>query len=121
MLLKDFLNSRLFTISNCLSLLRIFLSPFLWIFTEIYTKNPEYLWLIITTTCIIVLTDFFDGFIARKFGQVTPLGQYLDPLADKIAVISALFLIYVYRDFPLWAVLIIQQEKFLAYMEVDFY
>ena len=114
MLLKEFFHSRLFTVSNFLSLLRIFLSPFVWVVVSLSEKNSEYTSWVLILVVVIVLTDFFDGFIARKFGQVTPLGQYLDPIADKVAVINALFIIYVYRDFPLWAVLFISIRELLG-------
>lgn len=45
---------------------------------------------------IVALTDWLDGFVARKFDQVTDLGKFLDPLADKILVISIL-LVFVHQ------------------------
>jgi phosphatidylglycerophosphate synthase len=55
----------------------------------------------------MILTDYLDGFLASKLGQETPLGQYLDPVADKITILIALFLLYLKREYPLWLFLII--------------
>lgn len=54
-----------------------------------------------------VLTDYADGYVARKLDIITPLGQFLDPLADKILVGGALFALIAYRGFPIWAALVI--------------
>lgn len=60
-----------------------------------------------TVTAVFILalagvTDFLDGYLARKSGKVSPLGAALDPVADKL--FAALFMIFliVYRDFPVW-------------------
>ena len=76
---------------NKLSLIRIFIVPIMGIF---YILN--YGWSIIVATALFlvaVFTDFLDGYIARKTNRVTDLGKLLDPIADKLLVCFALFLV----------------------------
>lgn len=78
---------------NKLSLLRIIMVP---LFVVAYFL--PYVWAIFVAVGIFIvacLTDFLDGFIARKYNLVTDLGKLLDPIADKMLVCSALFCVVV--------------------------
>ena len=59
------------------------------------------------------ITDYFDGQIARKHNMVTNLGKLIDPLADKLLVISALVVLAKYSQISLWFVLIIVFRELL--------
>ena len=73
---------------NKLTLLRVFLIPFFMLFMYIEVPFSFLIALVIFTAASI--TDALDGKIARKRGLVTNFGKFLDPLADKVLVISAL-------------------------------
>ena len=84
------------------------MSP-LFIFFMIQDK-PYFLLMALFLVFIISITDFFDGYYARKYNLITELGKYLDPLADKIFVLTVFFTFhFVLGDdiFPLWMILVI--------------
>ena len=61
---------------------------------------------------IASLTDLVDGKIARKYHQVTDLGKFLDPLADKILVLAAMAMFCEWGRFPAWALVIVLFREF---------
>lgn len=74
---------------NQLTILRILLTP---LFVAcLFVDEYNYRFAALVIFFIAVLTDWYDGYIARKFGAVTNWGKFLDPLADKILVLSAFF------------------------------
>ena len=76
---------------NILTLSRILLIP---VFVMIYflPGDTTYLWAAMLFGAA-ALTDWLDGFLARKWGQTTPFGAFLDPVADKLIVVTALLLL----------------------------
>ncbi len=61
---------------------------------------------------IASLTDLIDGKIARRYNQVTDLGKFLDPLADKVLVIAAMAMFCEWGVFPAWALMIVLTREF---------
>jgi CDP-diacylglycerol--glycerol-3-phosphate 3-phosphatidyltransferase len=65
---------------------------------------------------IAALTDFLDGYIARKYNQITTFGKFLDPIADKVLVLIALLYLMLQDPsrVPLWAVMIVIVREFVV-------
>ena len=58
------------------------------------------------------VTDFLDGYIARKYNQVSDFGKFLDPLADKLLTIAAMCMFCEWGSFPAWALMIVLTREF---------
>jgi CDP-diacylglycerol---glycerol-3-phosphate 3-phosphatidyltransferase len=93
------------TIPNQLTTLRIILVP---VFVALLLQTDPYLKLVgVIVFAIASITDAYDGYHARKYGETTRLGAFLDPLADKL-LITAAFLLYVWQGYlALWMVLLV--------------
>jgi CDP-diacylglycerol--glycerol-3-phosphate 3-phosphatidyltransferase len=105
---------RYFTISNFLSASRIFLA-FPMGYCLVTDFHHHRLWAA-GIIAIAIVTDFLDGFIARKLHQVTEIGKIIDPLADKIVIgIYALLLAWT-GDIPLWFVSIVLFRDLIIFL-----
>jgi CDP-diacylglycerol--glycerol-3-phosphate 3-phosphatidyltransferase len=79
------------TLPNLLTLSRIFAVPIL-VFL-LWRPSPVDYGITFVLYCIVGITDYFDGYLARAQGQISRLGQFLDPIADKIMVAAVLVML----------------------------
>ncbi len=82
---------KLKNIPNFLTLIRILLIPVIILFMEI--DEELYRWLSLCLYFIACISDFFDGYLARKFEIESNFGRFLDPIADKILIVSIIFIL----------------------------
>lgn len=102
---RTLLSGPIFTIPNFLSVTRIFLLPPFLFFSIQFQAQPERLDLLLINLGLVILgmvTDFLDGFLARLLKQESPLGQYLDPIGDKIVTTGSFIILVLYYSYPLW-------------------
>jgi cardiolipin synthase len=99
-----------FTVPNIISVVRLLLVPvFLWLLhiDEVAAAG----WLL----AFIGATDWVDGYIARRFNQVSEVGKFLDPLADRLAVLAAVVGGLIYDVLPAWfAIALIVREVLIG-------
>lgn len=98
-------------LANKLTMLRIFLVPLFLIFIAV--QEIPYGTFIATFIFVIAsLTDQLDGYIARSRNQITTFGKFMDPLADKLLVTTALISLVELQVVPAWATVIIISREF---------
>ena len=99
------------TTANKITLVRILMIPFFVVFAVL--GGPKYDTIALILFCLASVTDFLDGYVARKYNQVTDFGKFVDPLADKLLVTAAL-VIFVERGlFAAWMVFVILAREFI--------
>ncbi len=87
---------------NQLTVLRILLTP---VFVAMFlSDSPQQRQWSVVIFVVAMLTDWYDGYVARRWGYVTRWGSYLDPFADKILISAALFTFVVVDLVPAWTV-----------------
>jgi len=112
------MSSSNFNIPNVITFSRIVLVPVIFIVLLSSPGRMLSLWGAIIFTAAAV-TDFLDGYIARKMNRVTSLGKFLDPLADKLLVGTALIMMIQLERVPPWMVaLIVGREIFVTGLRV---
>jgi len=92
---------RIMTLANAISISRIFLAiPLVLIFEDIADGMTGKLWQAFALIIIIVLTDFLDGYVARKAGEITNFGKLIDPVADKVCMMVVLIYLIISNKLP---------------------
>jgi len=98
---------------NKLTILRVILIPFFVVFMLFDITGAADKWIALVIFCVASLTDMLDGKIARKYNLVTNFGKFMDPLADKLLVCSAMICLVDLKLIPVWVVLIIIAREFI--------
>ncbi|MCB0743927.1 MAG: CDP-diacylglycerol--glycerol-3-phosphate 3-phosphatidyltransferase, partial [Ignavibacteriae bacterium] len=90
---------------NQLTTLRIILTPvFLFLFLS---ENPILKQISLAIYILAAITDWYDGWLARKFNYITTWGKFMDPLADKVLTSTAFFAFVAIGVLELWMVLVV--------------
>ena len=97
---------------NKLTVFRVILIPFFVLFLLLDITAYDR-WFALAIFIIASLTDFLDGHIARKYNLVTNFGKFMDPLADKLLVCSALICLIELDRIPSWIVIVIIAREFI--------
>ena len=98
---------------NKLTILRVLLIPFFVFFMLADSFGRTGRLVALALFCIASFTDFLDGHIARKHNLVTNFGKFMDPLADKLLVCSALICLVELGQLPAWMVIVIVSREFI--------
>ena len=120
-------SSTMFNIPNILAFIRLLLAPVMFYLLvnrdAAWLQGIHYSWLDYMAAFIFVLasvTDFFDGYIARTFDQITTLGKILDPLADKMLTLAGFLGLMMLGRADAWAIyLILTRELFITGLRVS--
>lgn len=98
---------------NKLTVLRVLMIPFFVVFMLMDIVPGMDKWIALAIFVIASLTDLLDGKIARKYNLVTNFGKFMDPLADKLLVSSAMICLVEMGRLPAWIVIIIISREFI--------
>lgn len=98
---------------NKLTMFRVFMIPFFVIFMLVNVTGEYDKYIAVAIFIIASLTDMLDGKIARKYNLVTNFGKFMDPLADKLLVCSAMICLVEKKQLAAWIVIIIIAREFI--------
>lgn len=97
---------------NKLTILRVIMIPFFLVFYMV-PGIPAGKWIALFLFVVASFTDMLDGKIARKYNLITNFGKFMDPLADKLLVCSAMIAMIELGRIPAWVVIIIIAREFI--------
>ncbi len=98
---------------NKLTVARMILVPFLVVFLLTGWGGEANRWICLAIFVAASVTDWFDGHLARKYNLITNFGKFMDPLADKLLVCSAMICMIELDKLPAWVVIIIIGREFI--------
>ena len=99
------MNKELFYIPNIISFIRILLIfPLIYFLIYPYSYSKT---IVITLLLLMAISDLLDGYLARKLNQISETGKIIDPLADKIAVVSLVIVLFLQGRIETWFFVIV--------------
>lgn len=101
------------TLASKITLIRVAFIPVYMVLMYFSCGAPG-IWMLAALGIFILasITDFVDGYIARKYDQVSDFGKFLDPLADKLLTIAAMAMFCEWGQVPAWALMIVLTREF---------
>ena len=101
------------TTASKITLARVAFIPAFMVLMYLSCGEPNlWMWLSLGIFILASITDYIDGYVARKYGQTSDFGKFLDPLADKLLVISAMTILCQWGRMPAWALMIVLAREF---------
>lgn len=101
------------TTATKITLLRVIMIPAYMVFMYLSGGQANlWMWIALGIFILASITDFIDGYIARKHNQVSDFGKFLDPLADKLLTIAAMTMFCQWGSFPAWALMTVLTREF---------
>lgn len=108
---------KLFTYSNFISFLRIVLIiPTMYLLANV-EEHGHYRYLVLVMFFLAYISDILDGYLARKFDEISELGKIIDPLADKLFVLAIVIQLYIYGEvsaFYFWVIILRDMVIFMG-------
>lgn len=98
---------------NKLTILRVLMIPFFVLFMLLDITGAADKWIAVALFIAASITDFLDGYIARKYDLVSNFGKFMDPLADKLLVSAAMICLVEMGRLPAWVVIVIISREFI--------
>ena len=102
------------TTASKITLVRVAFIPVFMVLMYLGERGTNIPMMLVSLAIFIIasLTDYVDGYIARKYHQVSDFGKFLDPLADKLLTIAAMTIFCEWGSFPAWALIIVLTREF---------
>ncbi|MBQ4600408.1 MAG: CDP-diacylglycerol--glycerol-3-phosphate 3-phosphatidyltransferase [Oscillospiraceae bacterium] len=101
------------TTASKITLIRVAFIPVYMVLMYLSGGEPNgWMYASLAVFILASVTDFIDGYIARKYGQISDFGKFLDPLADKLLVIAAMAMFCEWAVVPAWVLMIVLTREF---------
>lgn len=101
------------TLASKITMVRVAFIPLYMVFMYLSGgQSNVWMWIALGIFIIASVTDFVDGYIARKYNQISDFGKFLDPLADKLLTIAAMAVFCQWNKFEAWALMLILTREF---------